>query len=204
MSVSSNYESSESCRTTMTSLKTNQNEAKIPSPKKQKSPSPDNSVKSEHSVSTSSIRLKSTKESAGNATTKIIVTNSSLSESLKKPEVSKTVSTHEGGNSKDSSLKKDPPRPTSRPRTKTTVVRTNPLPKLRSSSLPKSDNSGSSSNSEHAKRLSCNNNNSCSSSGEEGSSSSSSSSSGSSSSSSYMLSRGSNSGLSRSCSLQPG
>lgn len=204
MSVSSNSESSESCRTTMTSLKTNQNEAKIPSPKKQKSPSPDNSVKSEHSVSTSSIRLKSTKESAGNATTKIIVTNSSLSESLKKPEVSKTVPTHEGGNSKDSSLKKDPPRPTSRPRTKTTVVRTNPLPKLRSSSLPKSDNSGSSSNSEHAKRLSCNNNNSCSSSGEEGSSSSSSSSSGSSSSSSYMLSRGSNSGLSRSCSLQPG
>ncbi len=221
MSVSSNSSSSESCRTTMTSLKNNVNEAKTaishpPSSTVHKSPSPninsaDNSQRSEHSVSTSSTttRLKST-SSAGNATTKIIVTNSSLSESLKKPEVSKTTTTSDSAN--NGCLKKDPPRPTSRPRTKTTVVRTNPLPKLRSSSLPKSDTTPAAaaattrgSNSEHAKRLSCNNNNSCSSSGEEGSSSSSSSagSSSSSSSSSYMLSR-SGSGLSRSCSLQPG
>ena len=193
MSVSSNS-SSESCRTTMTSLKTNINEAKPPiKPMSPITQSPDNSV------STSSVtRLKSNNSPAGNATTKIIVTNSSLSESLKKPESVSKTSTATGINGESSSqLKKEPPRPTSRPRTKTTVVRTNPLPKLRSSSLPKSDTTRSS---EHAKRLSCNNNNSCSSSGEEGSSSSS---SGSSSSSSYMLSR-SGSGLSRSCSLQPG
>ena len=206
MSVSSNSSSSESCRTTMTSLK-NVNENSVP---KKNSPSPNSSLKSNsiNSVVTTPptvtmppalVTMTPQQPPAAVApakptTTKIIVTNSSLSESLK---VSNSNSKSDSKKDSNAAMQQ---RPTSRPRTKTTVVRThNPLPKLRSNSLPKSSDG-------NGKRLSCNNNNSCSSSGEEGSSSSTSGSGSSFSSgcSSLPSSRHHHSGLSRSYSLQPG